>query len=449
MVRSRSAPTTVIVAALRSGRYQSRLAVHCVASITSVGGAGRKQAGFHPKKGTTNAVWLGGSGSAAIVPNSGTLRTIIETMKKSAKALRRWFGVGKAGRKLTFLPVIRCAVLSSIFLQSGALAAPLTFQQVSNAVQMAAAWHYPAKQSSPQRFSTPSGWSRRAVQRVDQLVHNGRTVAYVTHLTPSGYYLVPTDDQLPPWKLRSDEGDFDELPPALIQVLKLESAEDQEYLDTLRKLNKAPDPRFHKQWQSLLLTGGPGDGGPEPPTGSAGVFLLTTAWNQNAPYNEFCPTATGGSGGRAYAGCTACALAQILRYHMQSVAISGNYCYTDLEGNCQGTHCAADVGLTNYDWGNMPNSVTTTRFLRLSATQSPGSCTIALSYWTQTLKPGRLAVTRGMSPTACGLISTIPRALTNRKQTTQAPIGTHGSPGPLIRTCRCFTQCMNSLPMGA
>lgn len=271
----------------------------------------------------------------------------------------------------------------------------------------------------------------------------------MAHLTPSGYYLVPTDDQLPPWKLRSDEGDFDELPPALIQVLKLESAEDQEYLDTLRKLNKAPDPRFHKQWQSLLLTGGPGDGGPEPPTGSAGVFLLTTAWNQNAPYNEFCPTATGGSGGRAYAGCTACALAQILRYHMQSVAISGNYCYTDLEGNCQGTHCAADVGLTNYDWGNMPNSVTTTRFLRLSATQSPGSCTIALSYWTQTLKPGRLAVTRGMSPTACGLISTIPRALTNRKQTTQAPIGTHGSPGPLIRTCRCFTQCMNSLPMGA
>lgn len=44
---------------------------------------------------------MGGSGSAAIVPNSGTLRTIIETMKKSAKALYRWFAVGVAGLFLT------------------------------------------------------------------------------------------------------------------------------------------------------------------------------------------------------------------------------------------------------------------------------------------------------------------------------------------------------------
>ena len=185
-------------------------------------------------------------------------------------------------------------------------------------------------------------------------------MAYVAHLAPSGYYLVPTDDELPPWKLRSDEGEFDELPPAFIHVLKLELAEEQQYLGILRKLNEAPDPRFHKQWQSLLLTGGAGGGDTEPPTGSPGVFLLATTWNQNAPYNEFCPTATGGPGGRAWAGCTACALAQILRYHRQPVAISGNYSYTDDGGNCQGTHCAADVGLANYDWGNMPNSVTST-----------------------------------------------------------------------------------------
>jgi hypothetical protein len=30
---------------------------------------------FHLKKGTINAPWLGGSGSAAIAPSSGTLRT--------------------------------------------------------------------------------------------------------------------------------------------------------------------------------------------------------------------------------------------------------------------------------------------------------------------------------------------------------------------------------------
>ena len=52
---------------------------------------------FPPKNGPVNALWLGGSGSAAIAPNSGTLRTIIETMKKSAKALYLWFAMGVVG----------------------------------------------------------------------------------------------------------------------------------------------------------------------------------------------------------------------------------------------------------------------------------------------------------------------------------------------------------------
>jgi hypothetical protein len=59
-------------------------------------GAGRKQAGFHPKKGTINAPWLSDSGSVAIAPNSGTLRTGIETMK-DVKALGLLFAAGAAG----------------------------------------------------------------------------------------------------------------------------------------------------------------------------------------------------------------------------------------------------------------------------------------------------------------------------------------------------------------
>jgi hypothetical protein len=251
-----------------------------------------------------------------------------------------------------------CAALILILLQSATLAAPLSYQQVSNAVQRAAVRHYPAGQTSAPRFSTPSGWSRRAVQRVDHLLHNGRTVGYVLPLFPSGYYLVPTDDQLPPWKLRTEEGEFDNLPPGLIHVIKLELAEEQQYLDTLRKSNRAPDRTFHEQWQSLLSTGGASEGGNAPPTSSPGVFILTTTWNQNAPYNQFCPTATGGPAGRAFAGCTACALAQILRYHNQPTAIFGDHIYTDILGTCRGTHAASDVDLTGYDWGNMPNSVT-------------------------------------------------------------------------------------------
>lgn len=61
------------------------------------GGRAKPKTGFHPRNGPINALWLGDSGSAAIVPNSGTLRTIIETMKKSAKVLYLWFAMGVVG----------------------------------------------------------------------------------------------------------------------------------------------------------------------------------------------------------------------------------------------------------------------------------------------------------------------------------------------------------------
>ena len=59
--------------------------------------ASRKaEAGFHPKHGPINALWLGDCGSVAVVPNSGTLSAGIETMKKPAKQLRLCLAVGVA-----------------------------------------------------------------------------------------------------------------------------------------------------------------------------------------------------------------------------------------------------------------------------------------------------------------------------------------------------------------
>ncbi len=52
-----------------------------------------------------------------------------------------------------------------------------------------------------------------------------------------------------------------------------------------------------------------------PPEGTTptGGWLLTN-WNQNAPYNNFCPLDLV-NGGRSVAGCPAVAMAQILNYH--------------------------------------------------------------------------------------------------------------------------------------
>ncbi|MCX7003050.1 MAG: C10 family peptidase, partial [bacterium] len=85
--------------------------------------------------------------------------------------------------------------------------------------------------------------------------------------------------------------------------------------------------------------------------------LLTIAWNQSWPYNYYAPVASGGPGGRAYAGCVATAMSMILRYHQWPVAITTNYSYYDGGGVCVGTHAASDATLNAYQWGSMPASI--------------------------------------------------------------------------------------------
>ena len=42
--------------------------------------------------------------------------------------------------------------------------------------------------------------------------------------------------------------------------------------------------------------------------------LISTTWNQSSPYNSFCPSDPNGHGGHAFAGCVACAMAQLIRH---------------------------------------------------------------------------------------------------------------------------------------
>lgn len=248
-------------------------------------------------------------------------------------------------------------ILLSLLCLNNAPAAPLSELQVSNAVLQAVTIRLPATAATFRAFRTPFGYSQRAVSHVEQFTRAGSVVGFVVHLAPAGYYLVSTDDQLPPWKLRSDEGNFTNLPPGLIAVLKAEMAEDQQALADLHASAKSPNPKFHQEWQSSFQTGGTGNGASGPVPNIAGVYLLSTTWNQNNPYNCYCPAASGSTagGGRAWAGCTACALSQILRYNTQPRIVTQNHTNTD----SLGSHSISDAGMGAYDWANMPNTITT------------------------------------------------------------------------------------------
>lgn len=82
--------------------------------------------------------------------------------------------------------------------------------------------------------------------------------------------------------------------------------------------------------------------------------LLTTRWNQDAPFNNMCPTYT--KNGKKYnyvTGCVATAMAQIMYYHKYPVKGSGHYSYTYIPEGGNGTVRPSANFETTYDYDNM------------------------------------------------------------------------------------------------
>jgi len=82
--------------------------------------------------------------------------------------------------------------------------------------------------------------------------------------------------------------------------------------------------------------------------------LVQTTWNQDAPYNDMCPTI---GGNPCFTGCVATAMAQIMKYHEYPAQGTGSHSYTwnnEAEGVTVGGE--ADFGATTYDWANMRDS---------------------------------------------------------------------------------------------
>lgn len=258
--------------------------------------------------------------------------------------------------KLHFLSSLVLCVLLWAMLAGGV---PITPDQAGNAATNFIVKYYPPPPNAVVRTVTPFGMSHLAIQQVEAWTVSGHTIGFIADLSPSGYVLLGADDEVPPVKLHSDEGAFAQLPPGFARVIQLELTEDLSTLAAMKMAQTPVNPAYHRQWQALLdpkafpsEQKGLGPAGPN-------NILLTTSWNQNDPYNYYCPPGTLGPGGRAWAGCTACAVAQILRYCQEPDAVAQDHVYTDGKGFCTGTHSISDAGMGAYSWTNMPNAINT------------------------------------------------------------------------------------------
>ncbi len=177
----------------------------------------------------------------------------------------------------------------------------------------------------------------------------GEACYYIYNVGNTGFVILSADDHYHPIIGYSEEGNFDinDMAPALA-----------DYLEGVRRgvmeasRSSVVKPSVAADWAMLEKTGRmvSRHGGRED------EYLVETKWNQNSPYNYYCPEAEGGPGGRCYAGCVATAGAQLMRYWNHPSHGQGSHTYYPEEHPEYGP-LTANFGEATYDWENMPNSI--------------------------------------------------------------------------------------------
>lgn len=177
---------------------------------------------------------------------------------------------------------------------------------------------------------------------------------YIYDIGDHGFVIIAGSPVLPPVLAWSDQDIFpglDGAPDNFASWIRHYS----EMIDYAEANGVAPEAKIQRQWEEA----------------SRGVFgtrsarsvnpLVSTHWNQDCYFNEYCPEAPGhgwggwggGPCGHAYAGCVATAMAQVMKYWNYPTTGFGSHSYVHSEYGEQSANFAA----TTYQWSNMPNDV--------------------------------------------------------------------------------------------
>lgn len=112
-------------------------------------------------------------------------------------------------------------------------------------------------------------------------------------------------------------------------------------------LKPAAAKRIAEQWADLEQGRAAGQ-----PLATAVAPLMATTWDQGQFYNTYCPYDEANEA-NVPVGCTATAMAQVMKYWNFPTTGYGSHSYTSTYGPL-----SADFGSTTYDWSNMPDALT-------------------------------------------------------------------------------------------
>jgi hypothetical protein len=205
----------------------------------------------------------------------------------------------------------------------------------------------------------------------------GETVAYNFQVRPSGHVLVIVDDDLSPVPLystistfvpgRSDNPNTMEawiVPELKGRVRSVRQVMSRAGNSTIATAQSVIRRRVRQTWDYFegLADGAAAEGTSRSLSPASGDIvrgavlgpLLTTAWDQDAPYNLLTP-ADGCT--HTLTGCVATAWAQLLNYWKWPVQGQGSHGY-DWVGPSGSETLTVDFSAATYDWANMPAGLT-------------------------------------------------------------------------------------------
>ena len=189
--------------------------------------------------------------------------------------------------------------------------------------------------------------------RSGELVLVRTTNNYVYDIGDHGFVMVAGDRVLPPLLAYSTTENFINLEEAPENIVSWIQRYD-EMIDFARERGIQPEAEVNKSWGQAM------NGVFERKNQNTVSPLIQTHWNQDCYYNEYCPY-TGGSGwwdgggpcGHVYAGCVACAMAQVMKYWAHPLHGFGTHSYNHATYGTQ----SVNFSEATYRWIQMPNSV--------------------------------------------------------------------------------------------
>lgn len=172
--------------------------------------------------------------------------------------------------------------------------------------------------------------------------HGGATLLYIFDAA-EGYVVVSGDRQLPPVLAFIDHTAYDAAtiaPPARMWL--------DFYAAQVEAARTVASPTPHPTWQRIAYR--------QPMRNNDALKpLIQSHWNQDEPYNYYCPQDFAGPGSRCVTGCVATALSQIIYYFRFPDSGVGTYSYTH---ETYGT-LSADYENAHYDYAAMCDEPTT------------------------------------------------------------------------------------------